>query len=105
MNIDIKRMEPDERRAQIVEAAIQIASEENLMALTASKVGKTINTSRQLVYHYFETVADLQAEVIRKAVENGEPLKVIGDAIAVRHEAVAGISPKLAKAALSAILN
>ena len=64
-----RRLGPDERRAQLVAAGVELLQTQPLDLLTAGHVAEETGVSKALVYHYFPTPQALQAAVARAAAE------------------------------------
>ena len=97
------RMDSNERSHQIVMVAYKIAVEEGLHSITAGKVAEEVGITRALVHHYFRTIADLQTEVVNRAIMESQ-MKIVGHAVAIKHPATDNLSDDVKKAAIAAIL-
>lgn len=60
-----RRLEPDERREQILAAAIRAFGEQRYQAVQMAEVARVAGVARGLVHHYFGTKRDLYLEVVR----------------------------------------
>jgi AcrR family transcriptional regulator len=73
-NVQIK----DERRKQILLAALKLFAKRGLAATKISDIAATANLSNGLVYHYFESKEQIFIELVSHAVEQStEELKKI----------------------------
>ena len=74
------RLEPDQRRAVIITAAVRIAKESGLAKVTHGDVAKrcTVATSTALVRHYFPERASMWAAVIAAAPEMADQGRELG---------------------------
>ena len=72
-----ERQHPADRREAILEAAIDIAGNGHLYTMTVGEVATQAACTRPLVNHYFLSLINLRANVIRWAVRNdGFPIIV-----------------------------
>ena len=63
------RLEPEQRREQIVETATQLFGERPYAAVSMSAVADAAGVTRGLVHHYFPTKSELYREVIHAVME------------------------------------
>jgi AcrR family transcriptional regulator len=77
MNI---RLSPDERKKQIVDAAIKLAEKKGLYSFSIREIINTIEISHQLVYYYFANIEILRVAVIKESIKR-ENLKIISQAM------------------------
>lgn len=63
-----RRLEPDERREQILECAIRLFGERPYAAVSTTDVAKEAGVARGLINHYFESKRGLYLEVVRRMV-------------------------------------
>lgn len=62
------RLEPDERRRQILAAAQELFSERHYGAVSLDEIAAKAGVARGLINHYFGTKRDLYVEVVREMV-------------------------------------
>jgi AcrR family transcriptional regulator len=62
------RLEPDERRRQLLEAASKLFSERHYGAVSLDEIAAEAGVARGLINHYFGTKRDLYVEVVREMV-------------------------------------
>ena len=62
------RLEPDERRGQILAAARRLFNERHYGAVSADEIAAEAGVARGLINHYFGTKRDLYVEVVREMV-------------------------------------
>lgn len=62
------RLEPDERRRQILDAARRLFSERHYGAVSLEEIATEAGVARGLINHYFGTKRDLYVEVVREMV-------------------------------------
>ena len=63
-----KRLEPDERREQILVCAMRLFGEHPYAAVSTTELAKQAGVARGLINHYFGTKRDLYLEVVRRLV-------------------------------------
>jgi AcrR family transcriptional regulator len=61
-----RRLEPDERREQILECAMRLFGEQPYSAVSTAEIAKQAGVARGLLNHYFGTKRDLYLEVVRR---------------------------------------
>lgn len=62
-------VQPDQRRAQIIEAARTIIERNGTTRLTAAAIAQSVGVSRPLLYHYFTDMDELAEEVLNQYVD------------------------------------
>lgn len=65
-----KRLNPDDRRVQMLESAIAAASKGHYKHITRKEIAEGAGTSGPLVRHYLGTMADLPDILMEYAVTN-----------------------------------
>lgn len=75
------RLKPNDRRDQILDAAIHVAEREGYARMTRDQIADHAGVATGLVSHYFGTMPQLRRTVMRHAVIR-ENLIVIGQGIA-----------------------
>jgi len=63
-----RRLEPDERREQILTCAMRLFGEHPYAAVSTTELAKQAGVARGLINHYFGTKRDLYLEVVRRLV-------------------------------------
>ncbi|HEY0447860.1 TetR/AcrR family transcriptional regulator [Actinophytocola sp.] len=63
-----RRLEPDERREQILACAIELFGERSYAAVSTTELARRAGVARGLINHYFGTKRDLYLEVVRRMV-------------------------------------
>jgi AcrR family transcriptional regulator len=63
-----RRLEPDERREQILTCAIKLFGERPYSAVSTTELAQEAGVARGLINHYFGTKRDLYLEVVRQMV-------------------------------------
>jgi AcrR family transcriptional regulator len=82
----MSRLTPTDRRAAILAAALTLAAERGLPAITRDGVAAAAGCSPALVSAYFYTVPELRNRVVEQAVAC-EQLRVLADGLVARHPA------------------
>lgn len=77
------RMVPDERKRQILAAAVSAAAKSHYSTLTKHAVAEEAGVSVGLVSHYWNTMGQLRRAVMRLAVQEGNA-PVVAQGLAVR---------------------
>lgn len=78
----VKRLEPTERRGQILQAAVSLAQDRGYHKLTRDGVAVEAGVSFGLVTRYFGSIDTLKQKVMRVAVEQ-DILEIIAAGLAV----------------------
>ncbi|BCK55767.1 TetR/AcrR family transcriptional regulator [Nocardia wallacei] len=68
-----RRLEPDERRAQILECAIEMFGERPYAAVSTAELAQRAGVARGLINHYFGNKRDLYLAVVRRMVTLPRP--------------------------------
>lgn len=63
-----RRLEPDERREQILTCAVELFGERPYAAVSTAELARRAGVARGLINHYFGTKRDLYLEVVRRMV-------------------------------------
>lgn len=63
-----RRLEPDERREQILDCARRLFGERHYSAVSTTDIARAAGVARGLINHYFGTKRDLYLEVVRQVV-------------------------------------
>jgi AcrR family transcriptional regulator len=63
-----RRLEPDERREQILACAVELFGEHPYAAVSTTELARRAGVARGLINHYFGTKRDLYLEVVRRLV-------------------------------------
>lgn len=63
-----QRLEPDERRQQILASAVRLFGEQPYSAMSTTEIAREAGVARALVHHYFGTKRELYLEVVRAMV-------------------------------------
>jgi len=63
-----RRLEPDERREQILDCAVRLFGERPYAAVSTTEIAAEAGVARGLLNHYFGTKRELYLEVVRRMV-------------------------------------
>lgn len=96
------RLFPDERRANILNAAIEFASANGFTKVTRDAVAKAAGVSPALVTFYFWHVEELRRVIMQEAVDR-EVLPIILTGLALQDPIAMGASYDLKQRALNSI--
>ena len=99
-----KRIDPKRRRELILLAAVNVAREHGLGAMTRAAVAAEANVSDGLVTNYFNTMKQLHRAVMRYAVQH-EVLEVIGQGVVGRDAQAMKAPEHIRKAAVEALAS
>lgn len=88
------RMKPEDRKRLILNAAIDVALKRGVFNFSIANVSRHLTgTSKATIKHYF-TMEELRTAVITEALDRSDCLLIVGQAVAMRHDAVSGLSEK-----------
>lgn len=79
-----RRMQPVDRKAQILNAAVTLSIREGWGTITRDKVAASAGVSAGLVTKYFVSTDELRDCIMRTAIER-ELLTIIADGLALRN--------------------
>jgi AcrR family transcriptional regulator len=71
-----RRLEPDERREQILDCARRLFGERHYAAVSTTDIAREAGVARGLINHYFGTKRELYLEVVRQVVFVPPPASV-----------------------------
>lgn len=98
-----KRLEPGERKGQILEAAIRLAREVGYHNLTRDSIATEAAVSYGLVTHYFGTIRCLRLEVMAEAIARGIP-EIVANGLATG-DSLAKSAPSALKERAAALIS
>jgi AcrR family transcriptional regulator len=78
---DRRRIPPDDRRGEVLAAALTVAREGFFATMTRTDVSTVAGCSPGLVTHYFNSMDELREAVMREAIERKE-LRVLVQGLA-----------------------
>ncbi|GAB2443189.1 TetR/AcrR family transcriptional regulator [Nocardia tengchongensis] len=87
-----RRLEPDERRAQILSCAIDMFGERPYAAVSTAELAQRAGVARGLINHYFGNKRDLYLAVVRRMVTLPRPEKMSVPAGPLRDRVDASVS-------------
>lgn len=99
-----RRLSPADRKAAILEAALNLAQLEGYPTLTIQRVAKVASVSPPLVSCYFYCVADLLDAVMTEAVRR-KVLSVVAEGLAHRHPVAIAAPSALKQAAAMTLVG
>ena len=102
-----KRMQPKERRAAILTAAVELARAEGYNRITREGIAKAAGgVSEGLVSQYFNTMAQLRRALIRHAIKANPPvLEIIAQGLAAKDPHALKASDELKRQAADSLLS
>ncbi|HYF28134.1 MAG TPA: TetR/AcrR family transcriptional regulator [Baekduia sp.] len=74
-----RRLAPDERREQLLEAARRLLDDQPLSELSTAAIAREAGVARGLIHHYFGGKQGLFVELVRSMVRMPPPAAVPGD--------------------------
>jgi AcrR family transcriptional regulator len=74
---------PADRKAQILNAAVQLALEIGYQSITREAVAQSVRVANSLISNYFISMSDLKRAVMIEAI-NKEILQIIAQGLAIR---------------------
>jgi AcrR family transcriptional regulator len=101
---DITRLDPKERKNQILDVAVTLAATYGINTLRRDSVAKAAEVSDGLVSRYFNTMNQLRRAVMRAAVHR-EILPIIAEGIALRDPDALKASEELRAKALASLAS
>jgi AcrR family transcriptional regulator len=93
------RINPNERRDQLIDIAVEVAKEKHFCAVSCKDVADRAGCSPGLIIHYFDTVEHLRDRIVQKAVERSV-VEVVAQAMCARHPLMKTTRSSLRRAAL-----
>lgn len=82
------RLDPEARKRLVLNAAFDVAKEKGVFNFSIANVSRhLLGTSKATIKHYF-TMEELRTAVIKEALDRPDGLLIVGQAVAMRHDAV-----------------
>ena len=78
-----RRMDPDDRRDLILDAAVDLAKERGFLNIRRDEIAIKAGVSMGLVTRYFGTMVKLKRDVMRMAIRD-EVLSILAQGIAIK---------------------
>lgn len=99
-----KRIDPDERREQILIAAIELSKRVGYHSITRDGVAQELGISHGLINNYFDTIEYLKKEVMRESILK-EVLEIIAQGFGMGDEQALKINKELKDKVLQFLSN
>lgn len=96
------RMDPADRKAAILDAALSLAKKKGFASLRLQHIAEAAECSNALVVIHFKTMTQMRRAVMRAAVKK-EILSIIAEGIATRDPVACKVCPELQRKALAAL--
>lgn len=96
------RLTPNDRKPQLLEAAVAVAVEHGLQATTRALIATRAGVAPGLITHYLGTMAELRRAVMRQAVKQ-EILPIIASGLAARDKQALKAPPEVRARALASL--
>jgi AcrR family transcriptional regulator len=96
------RLLATDRKAQILEAALQYAAANSFAQITFAAVGRLSGCGRTTAIYHFHSIVRLRSAVMRIAVKRGV-LKVVAQGLVARHSAALAAPDDLKARALASL--
>jgi AcrR family transcriptional regulator len=97
-----KRLDPDLRRVQLIDAALDEAEAVGYSHCTRLGIAQRANVSEGLVSLYFGTMPQLRRQIVRHAVARSR-LPIIAQALAAKDPHAQKAPPEVQRAALASL--
>jgi len=99
----MSRLKPDDRKLQILRAALIVASKDGgLSTLSRQEVAKEAGCAESLVSRYFGTMVEFKRTIMRAAVHN-QILSVVAQGLAMGDKHAQKADPELKSKALATL--
>lgn len=100
----MKRMDPEYRKIQILNAAIQLSISIGYNNLTRDKIADEINIASSLIANYYPRMSDLRSAVMNTAISN-KILTILAQGISNKDPIVKKIPKTLKQEALDHLMR
>lgn len=100
----MSRMNPKERREQIMIAAIKVAEKKGYDRIERKDVANAANCAEGLINNYYGTMNQLKRDVMRRAVKDGN-LIIIAQGLAVKDKHALKADTELKSKAIVAMMG
>jgi len=87
-----RRLEPDERREQILDCAVRLFGERPYAAVSTTDIARAAGVARGLLNHYFGTKRDLYLEVVKAMVQMPDVADVLPPGGTLHERVAASVS-------------
>lgn len=102
--VKYKRLDPEDRKQQILLTAVEYSRINNYNTLTQYKVAEAVGCSPGLVINYFNSIANLQDRVVEFAISE-EVLEVVAQGVVNKHPLALAASEDLKDRSLRIALS
>lgn len=102
MNTPNQRLDPSERKARILDAAVEVARKHGVASTSRKRVAEQAGVSPALVSAYFTTMAKMRRAVVRQAIQQ-EILPIVAAALANGDASARKAPAELQRRALASI--
>lgn len=90
-----KRMKPDDRRDEILSAALRVAMKHGYKAFTRAQVANEAGCAESLVSKYFGTMVQFRRDVMRAAVRQGNKVIIMQGVLIGDKHAIKAATPSM----------
>lgn len=97
-----RRLQPDDRKAQLLDGALKLAAERGLASLTRDAIAEYAGVSPALVSFYLGTMTELRRTVMRAAIKR-EVLPIVAEGLVTRDKQAGKASEDLKRRALDSV--
>lgn len=97
------RLNPDERRDQLVDHALALAVNSSYLKVSFRDVAERAKLTKGAVIHHFKSVEELRAAIMDEAVYRGD-LKVVAEGLVHNHPRAMSAPEKLKREAANYLL-
>jgi len=98
----LTRLKPEERKAQAVRAGLELADQRCYPLVTISAVAKRLGLNPSALTYHFKSADLFRDAIVKEAIEQRR-WRVAGQAVMLKHPAVAGKSKQWKARALEAL--
>jgi AcrR family transcriptional regulator len=99
-----KRLQPDDRKAQILDGALELAQRKGLGTITRETIAQHVGVSPALVSLYLGTMTELRRTLMRHAIKR-EVLEIVAEGLATRDKQAAKAPDDLKRRALATVIR
>lgn len=96
------RLQTRDRREHILDAAVRVAEQRGYQLMEGGEIAREAKCSHGLLWHYFDSLAELREEVVRRAIR-AENLVIVAQVLAARDPLAHLVSASLREAAARAM--
>lgn len=96
------RLDPEDRRKQMLDAATLIAVNSHYTTVTREAIASAVGCTKPLITHYFGSMENLRRNILIRAIES-ENFTILQQAIINKDEALRHVARDILSAAVEAI--